>query len=156
MCTYKAIIHAVLTGILTCAASVAGILAVEAYHAGAIRTLLIQNGAVVTEYGINITTGIDIISADRMMLDGSTTTDDVGIYDSMTTEYILALTDENGIAFSRTPAMVLDIAYLSGSDMIVGGFFPDGINVSLCSWCSVHAMALRLLMRAHHGGAGSL
>lgn len=41
--------------------------------------------------------------------------------------------------------MVLDIAYLSGSDMTLGGFFPDGINVSLCSWCSVYASALTSL-----------
>ena len=71
---------------MTCAASAAGILAVEAYHAGAIRTLLIQNGNVTQPYGINVTTGINIISADRMMFDGSTTTDDVGIYDPMTSE----------------------------------------------------------------------
>ena len=49
----------------------------------------------------------------------------------MTGEYILTPVDENAIAFSRTPAMVLDVAYLSGSDMTVGGFFPNGVNVSI-------------------------
>ena len=127
---------------MTCAASAAGILAVEAYHAGAIRTLLIQNGDVVTPYGVNVTTIVNAIAAARMTLDGSTTTDDVGIYDPMTSEYILADADENAIAFSRTPAMVLDIAYLSGSDMTVGGFFPNGINVSLCTRCSIYTSAL--------------
>ena len=131
--SYVPIVHAGLTGIKTCAASAAGILAVEAYHAGAIRTLLIQNGDVVTPYGVNVTTIVNAIAAARMTLDGSTTTDDVGIYDPMTSEFILADADENAIAFSRTPAMVLDVAYLSGSDMTVGGFFPNGINVSLCT-----------------------
>lgn len=106
----------------------AGILAVEAYHSGAIRTLLIQNGDVVTPYGVNVTTIVNAISAARMTLDGSMTTDDVGIFDPMTGEYILTPVDENAIAFSRTPAMVLDVAYLSGSDMTVGGFFPNGVN----------------------------
>ena len=55
-----------------------GILAVEAYHSGAIRTLLIQNGDVVTPYGVNVTTIVNAISAARMTLDGSMTTDDVG------------------------------------------------------------------------------
>lgn len=54
----------------------------------------------------------------------------------MTGEYILTPVDENAIAFSRTPAMVLDIAYLSGSDMTVGGFFPNGVNVSIL-YCMV-------------------
>lgn len=57
-----------------------GILAVEAYHSGAIRTLLIQNGDVVTPYGVNVTTIVNAISAARMTLDGSMTTDDVGKY----------------------------------------------------------------------------
>lgn len=106
----------------------AGILAVEAYHSGAIRTLLIQNGDVVTPYGVNVTTIVNAISAARMTLDGSMTTDDVGIYDNATGDYILSPVDENAVAFSRTPAQVLAIAYLSGSDMTVGGFFPNGIN----------------------------
>lgn len=106
-------------------------MAVEAYHSGAIRTLLIQNGDVVTPYGVNVTTIVNAISAARMTLDGSMTTDDVGIYDNATGDYILSPVDENAVAFSRTPAQVLAIAYLSGSDMTVGGFFPNGINVSL-------------------------
>lgn len=57
-----------------------GILAVEAYHSGAIRTLLIQNGDVVTPYAVNVTTIVNAISAARMTLDGSMTTDDVGKY----------------------------------------------------------------------------
>ena len=65
-----------------------------------------------------------------------------GIYDPMTSEYILTPVDENAIAFSRTPAMVLDIAYLSGSDMTVGGFFPDGVNVSFLGCMLLHVSLL--------------
>ena len=46
-------------------------MAVEAYHAGYIRTALIQNGDVVTPYGANVTTIINAISMARMTLDGS-------------------------------------------------------------------------------------
>jgi hypothetical protein len=35
-------------------------------------------------------------------------------------------TDQNGIAFSRTPQQVLSIVYLGGSKK--GGFFPNGLN----------------------------
>ncbi|MDQ6752533.1 MAG: ferritin-like domain-containing protein, partial [Actinomycetota bacterium] len=37
-------------------------------------------------------------------------------------------TDENGLAFSRTAAHVLNIAYLSPEKVHSGGFFPDGVN----------------------------
>ena len=105
----------------------AGITAVEGYHAGAIRTLLIQNGDVVTPYGPNVTTLIGDISAARNMLDGSKTTDDVGIYDAMTGEYILSPVNGNALAFTRTPQQVLDIVYL-GTNKTSGGFFPNGLN----------------------------
>ncbi|MDQ6752150.1 MAG: ferritin-like domain-containing protein, partial [Actinomycetota bacterium] len=40
-------------------------------------------------------------------------------------------TDENGLAFSRTAAHVLNIAYLSPEKVHSGGFFPDGVNGSI-------------------------
>ena len=36
-------------------------------------------------------------------------------------------TDENSVAFARTPTEVLNIAYL-GDAGTPGGFFPEGIN----------------------------
>ena len=69
---------------------------------------------------------IDAIAATRQTLDGSTTTDDVGIYDYNVNGTLLADGDQNSVAFSRTPAQVLSVAYLSGSASTVGGFFPDG------------------------------
>lgn len=104
-----------------------GILAVEAYHAGYIRTALIQNGDVVTPYGVNVTTIVNAISAGRDMLDGTATSDDVGIYDAMTGDFILTPTDSNAVAFSRTPSQVLEVAYLNANGQ-PGGFFPNGVN----------------------------
>ena len=105
----------------------AGILATEAYHAGYIRTALIQNGDVVTPYGANVTTIIDAISRARMSLDGSSTTDDKGIFNATTGDYILAPVDDNALVFTRTPAQVLQVAYLNAAGN-PGGFFPNGVN----------------------------
>ena len=61
------------------------------------------------------------------MLDGTATNDDVGIFNAMTGDYILAPTDSNAIAFSRTPSQVLQVAYLNSNGQ-AGGFFPNGVN----------------------------
>lgn len=108
----------------------AGIMAVEAYHAGYIRTALIQNGAVVTPYGVNVTTIVNAIAMARETLDGSAAAgmpDDEGIYNATTGDYILTPVDSNAIAFSRTTTEVLDIVYL-GSSTMPGGFYPNGMN----------------------------
>lgn len=105
----------------------AGILGTEAYHAGYIRTALIQNGDVVTPYGANVTTIVNAISAARDTLDGTDTVDDGGIFDANTGELILTPTDANALTYTRTPTQVLDIVYL-GSSSTPGGFFPNGLN----------------------------
>ncbi len=102
-------------------------MAVEAYHAGYIRTALIQNGDVVTPYGANVTTIINAISAARDTLDGTATSDDEGIFNATTGDYILTPVDGNAIAFSRTPSQVLAVAYLNAAGA-AGGFFPNGVN----------------------------
>ena len=105
-------------------------MAVEAYHAGYIRTALIQNGDVVTPYGANVTSIVNAIAMARETLDGSTAagkTDDAGIYNAMTGDYILTPVDSNAVAFSRTPTQVLDIVYL-GKASTPGGFYPNGLN----------------------------
>ena len=112
---------------LTMLALAAGIMAVEAYHAGYIRTALIQNGDVVTPYGANVTTIVNAISAARDSLDGSATSDDVGIFNATTGDYILTPVDSNAVAFSRTPSQVLAVAYLNATGT-AGGFFPNGVN----------------------------
>ncbi|MET0190875.1 MAG: ferritin-like domain-containing protein [Pseudonocardia sediminis] len=95
----------------------AGILAVEAYHAGLVRTLLLAGGAA------------DIankISDARDSLDGPDDLDQ-GITDSDGNANIVPA-DANSIAFSRTPGQVLNIAYLNPAQVKKGGFFPAGVN----------------------------
>ena len=108
----------------------AGIMAVEAYHAGYIRTALIQNGDVVTPYGANVTTIVNAIAMARETLDGSASmnvVDDAGIFNATTGDYILTPVDSNAVVFSRTTSQVLAVAYLNATGA-AGGFFPDGVN----------------------------
>ena len=102
-------------------------MAVEAYHAGYIRSALIQNGDVVTPYGVNVTTIVNAISLARDTLDGTEDGLDAGIYNVMTGESILTPVDSNAIAYSRTPRQVLDIVYLA-RNAEAGGFYPNGMN----------------------------
>ncbi|WP_033288068.1 ferritin-like domain-containing protein [Amycolatopsis jejuensis] len=94
----------------------AGILAVEAYHAGNIRSALYERGdgkATVK------------LSDARDSLDGPT--DDEGVIDSRGRANIVPA-DNNGIAFSRSPGQVLNIVYLTPKAATSGGFFPKGVN----------------------------
>lgn len=96
----------------------AGILAVEAYHAGLIRTVLASRG---------LYQQAQQISDLRDYFDGPTDID-FGIGTAATPDLVPA--DVNGIAFSRTPAQVLAIVYGSGT-VQPGGFFPNGANGTL-------------------------
>ncbi len=95
----------------------AGILAVEAYHAGLIRTLLLAKGLAVPA---------GAISDARDSLDGKSD-DDQGIVDRDGNANIVP-TDGNGLAFSRTAGSVLNIVYLNPARVTKGGFFPRGVN----------------------------
>ena len=94
----------------------AGILAVEAYHAGIIRGTLFAKG---------LEAPVKAISDARDSLDGPVL-DDQGI--GMQDHPNLVPTDANGIAFGRTPDRVLNIVYLTADSATEGGFFPDGVN----------------------------
>lgn len=100
----------------------AGILAVEAYHAGSIRTLLSSSafsaGIPNAEKISNLRDSVDGPSdLDQAPVDGSTGSN-------------LVPTDANGIAFSRNPSQVLSIVYLNAglTAATSGGFYPDGLN----------------------------
>ncbi|MFC3695803.1 ferritin-like domain-containing protein [Chenggangzhangella methanolivorans] len=93
----------------------AGILGVEAYHAGIIRTLL---------YSLGLFKEARAISDARDSLDGASDLDQ-GIGNAKTAN--LVPTDANGIAFSRSVPQVKNIVYLS-PDGTKGGFYPNGIN----------------------------
>jgi hypothetical protein len=95
----------------------AGILAVEAYHAGLLRTALYTKGIVAP---------VNAISDARDSLDGPTDLDQ-GISPVNGASNIVPL-DADGLAFSRTAAQVLNIAYLKSTAVDRGGFFPNGVN----------------------------
>jgi len=99
----------------------AGILAVEAYHAGQIRTLLYANRDADTGYGVDVKTLIQAISDLRGAVGGGK---DQGIVINGAAN--INPTDENSVAFGRSTAEVLAIVYLGGTGK--GGFFPDGLN----------------------------
>jgi hypothetical protein len=117
----------------------AGILAVEAFHAGLIRNALYAKGIGAS----TLRAASEAISTARDSLDGSSDLDQ-GVA-TQTITYVngngasvnaqvsnIAPTDANGIAFSRTPAQVLNIVYLTaGTSASSGGFFPNGVNGTL-------------------------
>ena len=92
----------------------AGILAVEAYHAGSIRTLLANIGAGVA---------VNAISAARASLGNGKEQGIVVPGNS----YNAVATDTNALAFRRTTSEVLNIVY-SGGAAGNFGFFPLRVN----------------------------
>ncbi len=97
----------------------AGILAVEAYHAANIRTVLYDRG---------LASAANAISRARDSLDGPSN-DDQGITRKGQANIVPA--DGNGLAFGRTPGQVLNIVYLTPKVASKGGFYPDGVNGQL-------------------------
>jgi len=135
-------------GTLTAAA---GLLSVEAYHAGLIRTILTARGdetaLTVNGQDLSVATVVNAISDARDSLDGSDdldqgiTGDDfdsVSIYGSDYDSTNIVPTDNMGLTFSRTPQQVHNIVYLTpmavGPDMgtvPATSFFPMGTNGTL-------------------------
>ena len=99
----------------------AGILAVEAYHAGVIRSTLYALGIALP----SVYTTVQKISDLRDAVDGPTDLDQ-GIGNASKSN--LVPTDANGLVFSRSAAQVLNITYLNAAPVKSGGFFPAGVN----------------------------
>lgn len=93
----------------------AGLLGVEAYQAGSIRTLLANLGA---------GAACNAISAARATLSGKP--DDQGII-VPGNSFNFVPTDSNALVFRRTTAQVLNIAYGGGAAANYG-FFPNRVN----------------------------
>jgi hypothetical protein len=104
----------------------AGILAVEAYHAGLIRTVLYAKGVATPA----LRTSADAISNARDGLDGASDLDQgiSPIGTGETRQSNIVPLDANGIAFSRSAGQVLNIVYLNRLAVTAGGFFPNGVN----------------------------
>lgn len=97
--------------------SAAGILAVEAYHAGNIRVNIFAAGATAQQMAQKVS---DL----RKTLSGAE--DDQGVVDGNGNANIVP-TDSNGRAFRRTPRQGLNIVY-GAKDASSGLFFPNGLN----------------------------
>jgi hypothetical protein len=97
----------------------AGILAVEAYHAGIVRTNLYAKG---------LFSETRAISAARDSLDGKKDLDQ-GIWGRDGANLVPA--NRSSIVYSRSAAQVLNIVYLNPAKVTKGGFFPNGVNGSI-------------------------
>lgn len=100
----------------------AGILAVEAYHAGSIRTRIYAAGSAAQAASQQIAAA----RASLSKAGGATQTDDVGVGNDSTGAATIVDADNNGITFSRTTAEVLSIVY--GGKSSGGVFFPNAMN----------------------------
>lgn len=98
----------------------AGLLSVEAYHAGIVRTSLFAQG---------LQKQVLKLSDARDSLDGKSQLDQGVTFRSG--EINLVPTDRNGLAYSRTPGQVLNIVYLNPKPADKGGFYPQGMNGSV-------------------------
>ncbi len=115
----------------------AGILAVEAYHSGSIRTQLYARKDEMAAAGLTVAQVVQAISNLRDGVDGTTDMDQ-GIVPSLdgNPTYLdrqgsnVVLADANAIAFSRTPSQVANIVTLGdiSKNMGKGGFFPNGLS----------------------------
>ena len=103
---------------LTAAAS---ILAVEAYHSGAIRTLLGDLGAGVAFDAISNLRG----TLSAAIVPGATAELPLLIPGN---NYNFVPNDSNGLAFRRNTSQVLNIVYGGGAAGVGGLFFPAGMN----------------------------
>ncbi len=105
----------------------AGIQAVEAYHAGLVRTTLFGLDAATPS--ANIAATASKIAATRAKLDG-TNADDIGLGTTTNSLGLTASTivdaDSNSLVYSRTTTQVLAIVYGGGTGS--GAFFPNGLN----------------------------
>lgn len=108
----------------------AGILAVEAYHAANIRTVIHEdNGGLL---GLGLLGGNDLKDAAGKLSDARDSLsgpvdDDQGVEDSDGDANIVPA-DANGIAYSRSAGDVLNIVYLNPAQVSKGGFYPAGMN----------------------------
>ena len=105
--------------------------AVEAYHAGSVRTQIFQAGAPATTIS-------EAVAATRAKRDGSNPPDDIGVGTQTTpigtgsTIVDVSLTGPSPArVVPRTTTQVLSIVYGGGAAGTGGAFFPNGLNGSI-------------------------
>ena len=109
----------------------ASILAVESYHAGAIRGLLTQTAAGIGTAG-DVAEGAllpfqtQAIANLQSRLSGAVTS--IGIVNPATGEFQISDRDGNALAYRRTPTQVINIVENGNGANHAGGFFPSGLN----------------------------
>jgi phage tail protein X len=95
-------------------------MAVEAYHAAEIRTLIVAGS--IANPSAPYLDDANKVSTLRAMLGGGNET-------MLSATTIVAADSTNGIAFDRTTDQVLHIVYAAGPGVATkGGFFPNGLN----------------------------
>lgn len=113
-----------ITDAKTVLAKSAGILSVEAYHSGEIRTLLYAQKDVPV-YGVTVKDVVNGISALRGAVGGGK---DQGIV--VDGKANIVVTDVNAVAYSRTPREVANIVFLDTTGAaLTGGFYPNGLDI---------------------------
>ena len=108
----------------------AGILAVEAYHAAIIRTTLYGKGIATPTLLQNVQGISDLRDAVDNTIDDDQGIRPTGTAPGSDVSNIVPL-DANGLAYSRSPGDVLNIAYATAGSASSGGFFPAGMNGNL-------------------------
>ena len=97
----------------------AGLLGVEGYQAGSIRTLLANLGAgQVTDNIANLRAALSGVGDQGVLYNG--------------VSFNFTNTDSNALVYRRTPRQVLNIAY-GAVNATSGGFFPNGVNGNIRS-----------------------
>ena len=106
--------------------ALAGIMAVEAYHAAIVRTALYAKGLATP----SLRTSAGALSDARDNLDGTTDLDQgiAPVTINGGTASNVAPLDGDGLAFTRTTGQVLNVLYLTNAAVTSGGFFPAGMN----------------------------
>lgn len=125
----------------------AGLLSVEAYHAGLVRTVLEARGDQIFTGNTTVRDVVDAISGARDSVDGADDIDQglgenntVTIYGTDYDATNIVPTDMNGLTFSRSPQQVHNVVYLtemavspSEGSVPDAAFFPMGTNGTLTS-----------------------
>jgi len=104
----------------------AGILAVEAYHGGAVRSMLYQQRQVSAAAGLYVGQVVQAISNLRGKVGGGK---DMGLTDARGNA-VFAPANANAVGYGRSTREVLNIVYLAPGARR-GGFYPNGLNGSI-------------------------